>query len=59
MVATLVDNQTNVTSKIRILNPFKNEVELRQNSVVGHAEPIFEEPLIIMNEEDPSEHKHS
>ena len=52
MTATLVDNQTSVTSKIGAQNPFSNEVVLRQDSIVGCAEPIIETPVIHVEEED-------
>ena len=52
MGTTLVDNQTNVTSKVSVLNPFPYAVRLRQDSIVGCAEPINETPVVLAEEED-------
>ena len=47
MANCLVDIQSDVTSKVRILNPFDKEVHLIQDTVVGAAEKV-ESPQITL-----------
>ena len=37
MAATLVDTSTNVTVKVRLMNPFKEDLVLQQDTVIGYA----------------------
>ena len=55
MAATLVDINQGCTCKVRLLNPFSTEVSIKQDAVLGKAEPIVGHPLILLaqeNEED-------
>ena len=52
MAAALIDNSKNVTSKIRLLNPFAEPFLLKQNAVVGVAEPVTEQPIILVKQEN-------
>ena len=40
MAASLVDINQGCTCKVRILNPFSTDVSIKQDAVVGKAEPI-------------------
>ena len=40
MAAAIVDINQGCTSKVRLLNPFPTEVSIKQNAVLGQAEPI-------------------
>ena len=55
MAATLVDINQGCTCKVRLLNPFSTEVSIKQDAVLGKAEPIVGHPQILLaqeNEED-------
>ena len=55
MAACLVDISHNVTSKVRLMNPFDFEVQLKQNTVIGTAEEVTKEPVIFLSSEDNQE----
>ncbi len=55
MAPSLVDATQNCTVKIRIMNPTLNPISLKQDQVLGHADPIAEEVLTLFEFEDPSE----
>ena len=41
MTSTLVDINQGCTCKVRMLNPFPTAISIKQNSVLGTAEPII------------------
>ena len=55
---TLVNLNEACTSKVRILNPFPTAVSIKQNAVIGIAEPIEGIPLIITSKEDINEEEN-
>ena len=55
MASTLVDINKNCTCKIRLLNPFPTAVSIKQNAVLGTAEPIVGNPKTIVQQEDETE----
>lgn len=55
MASTLVDINQSCTGKVRVLNPFPTSVSIKQDAVIGRAEPIEGKPLTVVSEEDASE----
>ena len=55
MASTLVDINHGCTCKIRILNPFPTAISIKQNSVLGTAEPIIGIPNAVVQHEDDLE----
>ena len=55
MAATLVNIKDNVTSRVRIMNPFDIKYTLRQDSVIGEAERLEMEPYLMLECEDIEE----
>jgi hypothetical protein len=51
---TLVDIADQVTVKVRVMNPFTEDVSIKQDTVIGHFEDIHSEPEIAIKEEDPA-----
>ena len=58
MANFLVDIKSDVTSKVRILNPFDNEVHLIQDTVVGAAEKVESPQITFENEKLDSAQKN-
>jgi hypothetical protein len=58
MANCLVDIKSDVTSKVRILNPFDNEVHLIQDTVVGAAEKVESPQITFENEKLDSAQKN-
>lgn len=46
------------TSKVRLLNPFPTAVSIKQDAVVGQAEPIDGEPKLLLAEESNEESRN-
>ena len=55
MASTLVDINHSCTFKVRILNPFSTAISIKQNAVLGTAEPIEGKPKAIVHQEDETE----
>ena len=55
MAVTLVDINKACTCKVRVLNPFSTAMSIKQDAVIGRAEPIEGNPIVVTNEEDSSE----
>ena len=55
MAPTLCDINQECTSKVRLLNPFPTVVSIKQDAVVGRAEPIDGTPKALVQEEDANE----
>ena len=55
MAPTLCDINQECTSKVRLLNPFPTAVSIKQDAVVGWAEPIDGTPKALVQEEDVNE----
>ena len=55
MAATLVDINNGATSKVRVLNPFPTAMSIKQDVVVGTAEPIEGYPTVLSQQESESE----
>ena len=51
LAATLVDINEAVTCKVRLINPFSKPVAVRQDTVIGKAERIVENPTVLINRE--------
>ena len=59
--STLVDIGREVTSKVRIMNPYDQEWTIHQNTVLGSAERIQNEPVVLLpsagkNDQDDYSH---
>ena len=52
MADTLVNINEACTTKVRTLHPFPTSVSIKQNAVIGSAEPIEDIPLVDVNEEE-------
>ena len=59
MAAAIVDINQGCTSKVRLLNPFPTEVSIKQNAVLGQAEPIEKAPEMQAEQEDIKGGNHS
>jgi hypothetical protein len=55
MASCLVDITHEVTNKVRLMNPFDHEVEIRQDTVLGEAEKVECPPVSLFAEEDGTE----
>jgi len=55
MAPSVVDISEDVTLKVRIMNPFDEEYTLKQDTVLGNAEELDSEPLMLMNYENVDE----
>ena len=55
MAPTIVNIEKDVTSLVRILNPFDTEFTLYQDTVIGEAESLIKEPEILVSCEDKAE----
>ena len=55
MASTLVDINQACTCKVRVLNPFPTAMSIKQDAVIGQAEPIEGNPIVVTNTEDSSE----
>ena len=55
MAPTLVDIRQDVTNKVRIMNPFDQEYVLRQDTILGKAEQLENEPYLLFKFEDYEE----
>ena len=55
MASTLVDINKACTCKVRVLNPFPIAMSIKQDAVVGKADPIECNPTVITDEEDSCE----
>ena len=58
MASTLVDINKGCTCKIRLLNPFPTAVSIKQDTVVGKAEPIVGKPRILFKKETEDEEEN-
>ena len=58
MANTLVNLNEASTSKVRILNPFPTAISIKQDAVIGSAEPIDGVPLVISSKEDINEEEN-
>jgi hypothetical protein len=52
MTPTLVDISQDVTNKVRILNPFNKKVTISQDTIIGEAEQLVNEPKMLIEFED-------
>ena len=55
LASCLVDAANNVTVKIRVLNPSNQEVEIRQNTVLGFAEIVEPDMDVLCERESEGE----
>ena len=55
MASTLVDINQGCTCRVRMLNPFPTAISIKQNSVLGTAEPIIGTPNAVVQHEDELE----
>ena len=55
MARTLVDINKGCTCEFRLLNPFPTAVSIKQDTVVGKAEPIVGKPRILFEKETEDE----
>ena len=55
MAPSLVNISRSCTSKVRLLSPFPTAVSIKQDAVVGKAEPIEGEPKVLVPEENSEE----
>ena len=55
MAPSLANIGRSCTSKVRLLNPFPMAVSIKQDAVVGRAEPIEGEPKVLVPEENREE----
>ena len=55
MASTLVDINQGCTCKVRILNPFPTPMSIKQDAVIGRAEPIADKPVGIVQQENNTE----
>ena len=60
MAPSLINISTACTSKIRLLNPFPTAISIRQDAIVGQAEPIVRPPKVLVDQESTTEaHNHA
>ena len=57
MASTLVDINQSCTYKVKVLDPYPTSVSIKQDTVIGRAEPIEDKPLTVVREEDASKSK--
>ena len=55
MAPRLCDINQDCTSKVRLLNSFPIAVSIKQEAVVGQAEPIVDTPRALVQEENTEE----
>lgn len=55
MAATLVNINKACTCKVRILNPYPTAMSIKQDVIIGNAEPMEGQPVIIVKQEDMNE----
>lgn len=55
MASTLVDINKACSCKVRVLNPFPTAMSIKQDAVVGQAEPIEGSPRVLVKREDEKE----
>ena len=55
MAPSLANMNESCTGKVRLLNPFPTAVSIKQDAVVGQAEPIEGSPKLIVKQEDEEE----
>ncbi|XP_071144097.1 uncharacterized protein [Mytilus edulis] len=55
MAACLVEIGEEVTNKVRLMNPFDQEVKLNQDAVIGIAEKLDTDPITLFSQEDSEE----
>ncbi|CAC5416353.1 unnamed protein product [Mytilus coruscus] len=55
MAACLVEIGENVTNKVRLMDPFDQEVKLNQDAVIGIAEKLYTDPSTLFSQEDSEE----
>ena len=55
MASTLVDINRACTCKVRVLNPFPTAMSIKQDAVIGRAEPIEGNPVVVTNDKDATE----
>ena len=55
MASTLVDINQACTCKVRVLNPFPTAMSIKQDAVIGKAEPAEGIPVIFADEESKQE----
>ena len=55
MAPSLTNINNACTSKVRLLNPFPTAVSIKQDSVVGQAEPIDGLPKLVVKQENANE----
>ena len=55
VAASLVDWRANPTTKIRIMNPFSQEVTIKQNTQIASAESCDGEPEVLVDTENRDE----
>lgn len=58
MASSLVDINQGCTCKVRMLNPFPTAVSIKQDAVVGKAEPTEGKPKELVGQECPSEQEN-
>ena len=58
MASTLVDINEGCTCKVRMLNPFPTAMSIKQDAVIGRAEPIQGKPVVIVSQEDETEREN-
>ncbi|MCG7875455.1 MAG: hypothetical protein N0C90_03920, partial [Candidatus Thiodiazotropha endolucinida] len=58
MATTLVDINEACTCKVRMLNPFPTAMTIKQDAVIGKAEPIEGKPITVAHQEDKSEEEN-
>ncbi|MCW4264114.1 MAG: retroviral-like aspartic protease family protein [Candidatus Thiodiazotropha endolucinida] len=58
MASTLVDINRACTCKVRLLNPLPTAMSIKQDAVIGKAEPIDGMPKVVVEEEDKNETKN-
>ena len=58
MAPTLVDINSGCTCKVRLLNPFPRAMSIKQDAVIGTAQPIDESPKILFPSEREGEEEN-
>ncbi|MCG8032791.1 MAG: retroviral-like aspartic protease family protein, partial [Candidatus Thiodiazotropha taylori] len=58
MAPSLTNISKSCTGKVRLLNPFPTAVSIKQDAVVGQAEPIEGTPKIIVEQENQEEEEN-
>ncbi|CAC5421845.1 unnamed protein product [Mytilus coruscus] len=52
MASSLVDLCHDVTNKVRLISPFDQEVQINQDTVVGLAEKVEDQPILLFSSEN-------